>query len=461
MKTTARFGFAILCLGLLVSASPPLRAQSSSNTAEAASGSDVSRRVEELEKLVEKLQGELAAVKKQLATEPSAASTPAAPPPATPAPAAATASAAATSGSGFAPSSEAESSAPSASGAVAQILGKTTLSGFVDGYYGYNFNHPQGQVTPFRAFDGPTNQFSLNMIELILDRPAEASNSRLGYRLSFGYGNAMNVVNSTDPGGLGFAQYLKEGYVTYLAPVGKGLQVDFGKFVTPHGAEVIETRDNWNYSRGLLFTWAIPFYHFGMRAKYAFNDKVAVTGYLVNGWNSVVDNNTGKTVGVALAWNPTKKIGIIQNYMAGPEQAGVNSNWRQLSDTVVTLAATDRLSLIFNYDYGHDRVAGLNTPVNWSGVAGYIRYALGDRNALITRYEYYNDTDGFTTGTAQHLQEVTGTFEHVIAKHLLTRLEYRHDFSNRPTYLKGNAPMTGQDTVAAGMVYSFDCKETD
>jgi len=237
--------------------------------------------------------------------------------------------------------------------------------------------------------------------------------------------------------------------------------VDFGKFVTPHGAEVIETRDNWNYSRGLLFTWAIPFYHFGMRAKYAFNDKVAVTGFLVNGWNSIVDNNTGKTVGVGVAWNPTKKIGIIQNYMAGPEQVGVNSNWRQLSDTVVTLAATDRLSLIFNYDYGHDRIAGLNTPVNWSGVAGYIRYSLGNRNALITRYEYYNDTDGFTTGTAQHLQEVTGTFEHVIAKRLLTRFEYRHDFSNRPTYLKGNVPALGQDTVAAGMVYSFDSKETD
>ena len=32
------------------------------------------------------------------------------------------------------------------------------------------------------------------------------------------------------------------------------------------GAEVIETHSNWNYSRSLLFAWAIPYYHMGLRA---------------------------------------------------------------------------------------------------------------------------------------------------------------------------------------------------
>jgi len=65
-----------------------------------------------------------------------------------------------------------------------------------------------------------------------LDKPPDAANSRLGFRVALGCGQAMNVVNASDPGGLGFAQYLKEGYFSYLAPVGKnGLQEDFGKFV--------------------------------------------------------------------------------------------------------------------------------------------------------------------------------------------------------------------------------------
>ena len=40
-------------------------------------------------------------------------------------------------------------------------------------------------------------------------------------------------------------------------PVGRGLTLDVGKFVTQHGAEVIESKDNWNYSRSFMFALAI------------------------------------------------------------------------------------------------------------------------------------------------------------------------------------------------------------
>src|SRR5712671_6390697 len=281
---------------------------------------------------------------------------------------------------------------------IASLLGPTSVSGFVDLYYGQNFNNPASQTTNLRFFDAATNQFGLNLVELVVDKAPDASNSRTGYHIALGFGQAMNVVNSSEPkAGLGFDQYLKEAYFSYLAPVGKGLQVDVGKFVTPHGAEVIETKDNWNYSRGLLFSYAIPYYHFGMRAKYAFNDKYVLTGFLVNGWNNVVDNNTGKTYGMSFAWNPNKKFGITENYMAGPEQNNQNNDWRQLSDTVITYSPTSKLSFIVNGDYGRgDRMTDpvtkiISSPVYWTGVAGYVRYALTGNSAFATRYEYYLD----------------------------------------------------------------------
>ncbi|HEX9119464.1 MAG TPA: porin [Terriglobales bacterium] len=348
-----------------------------------------------------------------------------------------------------------------ASPSAASLLGGASLSGFVDTYYGYNFNQPKSQTNTLRSFEGPSNQFALNLIELNLDKPPDPTNSRLGYHLGLGFGQAMNAVNSTDPAGLGFAQYLKEAYVSYLAPVGKGLQMDIGKFVTPHGAEVIETKDNFNYSRGLLFGYAIPYYHYGLRAKYSFNDKYSVTGFVVNGWNDIYDNNTGKTYGVTFGWNPTKKISIAQGYMFGPETAGTNAHWRQLSDTVVTYSPTGRLTTSLNFDYGRgDRVTGIPTPVFWTGIAGYVKYAFNDLYAVATRYEYYNDHDGFTTGTPQHLNEFTGTFQRIVAHHLITRLEFRRDFSNRPVFTKGTTPVMGQNTMAAGLVYSFDSRET-
>jgi hypothetical protein len=345
-----------------------------------------------------------------------------------------------------------------------------TLSGFVDTYYGVNFNHPANRTNGLRSFDGGANQFGLNMIELILDKAPNPDASRTGYRVSLGFGQAMNAVNASDAGGLGFGQYLKEAYFSYLAPVGNGLQFDVGKFVTPHGAEVIETKDNWNYTRGILFGYAIPFYHFGMRAKYTVNDKVAVTGFLVNGWNNVVDNNSGKTYGVSVGVTPNKKLAIYQNYMIGAETdpTGLNTNkyLRQLSDTVVSITPTAKLSLMFNYDYGRgDRVVLdeetglLSKPVYWSGVAGYLKYAVNDKYAFATRYEYYNDKYGFTTGAAQHFNGITGTLERTIASRIISRLEYRRDISSRPYFLRGNDSLSDhQDTLTAGLVFTFDTK---
>ncbi len=416
----------ILVLALAVSAAP-LMAQTSATADD---------RIAELEKQVALLKAELDALKSANAP--------------------ATANAALAS---IAPDTGSAKGSPLAG--LSSVLGGATLSGLVDTYYAYNVNQPSGRSSQLRAFDGPINQFALNLVELTLDKQPDPNNSRLGYHIAAGFGQAMNAINASDPGGLGFDQYLKEAYFSYLAPAGRGLQVDVGKFVTPHGAEVIESNANWNYSRGLLFSYAIPYYHFGMRAKYTFSDKYSAAAYLVNGWNNVVDNNSGKTVGFTFGWSPTKKVSVTQNYMVGPESSGSSSNRRQLSDTVITYSPTARLTLVANADYGRgDRIATLNRPVFWTGGAGYIRYQLNPKLAFATRYEYYNDHDGFTTGTAQHISEVTGTLERRVAQHLITRLEYRHDLSNEPTFLRGSTPVTGQSTVAAGLVFVLEPGET-
>ncbi len=424
--------FGLVIAALLCSGAAPLRA-------ETAAEEEINRKLAELQSQIDSLKADLAKAKEappaENATPAATASTPAPTPPATP------------------PAEEKKTTLQS-------LLGATKVSGFVDGYYGVNFNHPHTRTTPYRAFDIPANQFSLNYAKIQVDKTPDAANSRLGYRFSLGYGNAPNVFNSFEPGGLGFAQYMQEAYLSYLAPVGaNGLQFDFGKFVTQHGAEVIETKDNWNYSRGLLFNYMIPFYHFGLRTKYTWNSKVTAVGYVVNGWNNVVDNNTGKTYGVQLLLNPHKKVSIVQNYMAGPEMTDLNENWRQLTDTVVTISATDKLTFMINYDYGTGDNIGLTEPAWWQGVAGYVRYAFDDKHAFSTRYEWLDDPLGFTTGTVQQLKEVTATFEKRIAGRFITRLEYRYDYSNEPTFVKGDTPVGSQSTLAAGLIYVFDSTE--
>ena len=337
------------------------------------------------------------------------------------------------------------------------ILGffrNTEITGFVDAYYGYNFNSPPGD-TQLRNFDIKHNQFSFNLAELALEKKP-TPDSRGGFRMDLGFGPTADIVHSFEPAGPETFRHLQQAYVSYLAPVGKGLQIDAGKFVTPHGAEVIETRDNWNYSRSLLFALAIPYYHFGVRASYPVNDKFSLSGFLVNGWNNVVDNNSSKTVGISATIKPTSKFTWINSYMAGPEQTGNKDDWRHLYDTTGTYTVNDKLTLMANYDYGADRVFG--TRVRWQGIAAYAKIQANSWYAFSPRFEWYDDHDGFTTGLAQTVKDITLTSEHKY-KSLITRLEYRRDFSDKDFFFKaGDRIVRAQSTLSLGLIYSFTSK---
>ena len=76
-------------------------------------------------------------------------------------------------------------------------------------------------------------------------------------------------------------------YLTYTAPLGSGVSFEAGRFVTLLGAEIIPVYNNQNYneSRGLLFTLGEPLTHTGIRASYTFNDYVSATAGLNNGWD--------------------------------------------------------------------------------------------------------------------------------------------------------------------------------
>ena len=252
---------------------------------------------------------------------------------------------------------------------ITSVLHGVNLTALVDVNYQYNANNPLspgngGFGTYTEPFTATNSQFQLNLLELQLDKPVDKT-SPLGFRVALGFGNAMKAIenssNLVTDGANTDTEYLKEGYLSYMAPIGKGLQIDAGKFVTPAGNEVIESNQNWNYTRGLLFYYAIPYYHFGVRAKYTFNDKLSITGFATNGWNNVVSSNTGKTGGFSLAWNATKKITLTETYLTGPRAlyysySTDNGSWNNLTDTVLAYNPTAKFSVAAEFDYDHQNI---------------------------------------------------------------------------------------------------------
>jgi hypothetical protein len=330
--------------------------------------------------------------------------------------------------------------------AVVNFFKQIEFSALVDGYYLWAGNEVGPQL---HAFDINHNNFSLSYAEVAIGKPATES-SRAGFRLDFGAGDTADVVNSFEPGGEDYLKYVQQAYVTYLAG---DVTIDFGKFVTPHGAELIESSDNFNYSRGLLFTLAIPFYHAGLRVGVPITDTVSLTGFLVNGWNNVIDNNGDKTVGVSLGLTPTEQLGLTLNYMVGNEGTDEDGA-RSLIDVVGSFSVTDAVSVVGNFDFGWDEVAGEN--VDWYGVALGLKLQATEHWAFSPRYEFFVDDDGWATGLSQTLQEITLTAEYQPVSGFLTRFEFRSDFSDEDYFFDNRDDFTGtQPTFLVSFVYTF------
>lgn len=313
--------------------------------------------------------------------------------------------------------------------AQGSTLGPFQVSGWME-FYG-SLNWEGKAANALRVFDGPTG-FRFNGMELSLEK----SPASWGLRVDLVVGPIGDAVQGAN-------NIVQQFYATL--PLRGGWSLDVGKFVTPHGAEVIETKDNWNASRGLLFGFAIPFYHTGLRMRGRVNETLALAGFLVNGWDRVDDNNRGKTLGLQSTWSLGPSLSLTANWMGGPEQPGVESRWRHLVDTLLSYQPSSRLAFLLNADYGTEEGMG-----QWSGLALYGRYGLGEGRSLALRIEGFNDSDG-ARGLGGHAGEATLTYEQRLGPEHLLRWEYRHDRGNQP-FFNGQR---SQNTLSATLVVLF------
>jgi hypothetical protein len=325
------------------------------------------------------------------------------------------------------------------------------------------------------------------------------------------YGSDASILSATDPGlGATSEFYLEQALVKFRIPVGNGLDIYMGKFTTFLGYEVIESPANLNFSRGLLFTNAIPLTHTGIYADYKFNSTLEAKLGIVDGWNDSVSNpNTGSVVdvkddypfgGKALTGQlninaPGGNANITQSFIYSPSGEPSNGSagfggadngpiavydiWGNWNPTFVKDSA---LLLGFNVDFGYNGATGVpqhgllagaaGNPfqfVNgkgtydsntWYGVALYASYKLTKVITLSARGEYLHEDEAINpkfgiAGVDNDDFSETLTASFSIWDNLLTRIEYRYDHLTTGA-LGGNVATYGnQDEISVEAVYSF------
>ena len=352
-----------------------------------------------------------------------------------------------------------------------------SLHGYVEAFYQYNLRAPSNGITALRGFDNRHNSFTLANAAF----GASWDHRDLLGRVTLQVGHTPDSYYAAEPalpgGGAAGAtssalwKYLQQAYVGYRLGGARGVTLSAGLFLSPVGPETIPISETLHWSRANLF-FGLPFYHTGLRASVPVTARWTTTVAVFNGWNSVVDNNPGKSVMAQATYTVPDRAVLSLLYFGGNERptgAPEGSPWRHMLDTHLTLTPSPRWTVIVQAN------AGIERPRQ--GTAWWLATMLSARLRVAPRLFVAARGDVFyervPSGAAPIFWPVawvasgTATIDWRPHPQASLRLEYRHDHAADDAYFGGQVTGDGsptapfvanrraQDTLTAGMTTWF------
>src|SRR6185436_3971156 len=209
-------------------------------------------------------------------------------------------------------------------GAVEKALG-IGISGYFDTSYNWSSNYPKSPPKiSGRYFEMDQNKIDFNDFHIALDKPEK--DWGVGFHLAGDFGRTGELLREATLWGRRLhhepSAELREAFLTTTIPIGEGLGIKGGLFVTPLGTEIIPNPGafNDNISRSFLFNLAIPFRHLGVLFSYPVHKMVGLSFGVVTGWDNPRDNNNQPSFLGGVSFTPTDKISLVSNLVYGPEQ---------------------------------------------------------------------------------------------------------------------------------------------
>lgn len=312
---------------------------------------------------------------------------------------------------------------------------------FADAYMAYQSGETGSLATTsgHRSYagQGPNglaeNGFSLSFIGL----DATWDNNTVGVTTSLRFGSSVPIFHGNDPA-VGIDN-ITQGYLTWHAT--EALDVDAGLFGTIFGAEVAESWQNLNYTRGALYYYGQPFWHTGLKASYQLSDMLGITGMLVNGTNNIsetvqADAGADQTPSVALQVSvaPSDTLSLVAGGMlAIDREENDDAGFDSFFDVVGT-AELGALKLVLNADYliTKSTVEAVDDR-SFFGVSVAAGYPLSDSLGIAARVEYLTDNDG-TDADAWTLTTGTATLDFKPAPNFIVRVDGRVESSNQDVF---------------------------
>jgi Putative beta-barrel porin-2, OmpL-like. bbp2 len=259
----------------------------------------------------------------------------------------------------------------------------TTISGFADTYFRYDFD--KNTSNNRTSFTNSHNSFELGMASL----KVEHSIGKVSMVADLGFGKRAQEFSYNESG---IVAAIKQLYVSY-APTDY-VKFTAGSWATHVGYELVDAPANRNYSMSYMFSWG-PFFHTGVKADFTFGKSGIMVGIAnpTDYKTAPLDSKKYFLAQYSFAVNDNWKI--YANYVGGKRPS--DSAKTNQFDLVVTGKLSDKFSLGVNGTIQTQKYQVNNKyegdSKSWSGAALYLNFDPTAVFGLTLRSEYFNDKD--------------------------------------------------------------------
>lgn len=273
----------------------------------------------------------------------------------------------------------------------AQDQPKIKVSGYLETYYGYDFNKPIENSRPgFIYSHNRHNEVNLNLGFI----KGAYDDGRVRANLAFMAGTYSNANLSAEPGVL---KNVFEANAGVRLSKSNFIWLDAGVFSSHIGFEGAVSKDCWVLTRNIS-SENTPYYESGVRIAYGTQDgQFSIALLYLNGWQRMVRQigNQQPAGGMQLTWKPTDKITLNYSNYLGTEGADSVRVKRHYHNLYGIFQFTERFGLTVGMDYGtQQKERGASDVARIVSPVAIAQYKIDSRWSLAGRAEYYKDRDG-------------------------------------------------------------------
>jgi hypothetical protein len=280
----------------------------------------------------------------------------------------------------------------------AQETRKIKVTGYLETYYGYDFNEPANNNRPgFVYSHNRHNEVNLNLGFI----KAAYDSGKIRANVALMAGTYTNANLAAEPGVL---KNIFEANAGIKLSETQNIWVDAGIFSSHIGFEGAISKDCWALTRNIS-SENTPYYESGAKITYSSPEGQFTASLLyLNGWQRInrLDGNSKPAGGVQLTFKPTSKLTLNYSNYLGKEGVNAVAVTRFYHNFYAIVQLTDDFGLTAGFDYAtQQKVKGQQEKSEIFSPVLIAQYKFDPKFAVAARAEYYKDKDGvfIVTGT--------------------------------------------------------------